>query len=85
VVYLKCILVLDNIGVFEFLQDGDFPADFLFGGELSVHFFDGDFSTGFDVLPTVDLSEGALPNTVLLCEDIIPHLDLHLLIHQSIL
>jgi hypothetical protein len=75
-------LILDDVGMFELLEDGDFAADFLFGYELTVHFFDGDLLAGVDVPALVDLAEGTLTNTVLFCEEVVPHLNLDLLIHR---
>lgn len=69
------------MGVFELFEDGDFAADFLLGDELIVHFLDGYFSAGADVPAAIDFAVGALPDTVLLCEKVVPHVNLHLFVH----
>lgn len=83
--YLEGIFVFDDVGVFQLFEDGDLSSDFLFGDEFSVHLLDGYFPTGFDVAAAVDLAEGALPDAVFFGKDVVPHLDLNIIVHHLLL
>lgn len=47
---MQGVLVFDDIGVFELLEDADFFVDFLFGNHGPLEFLDGDYFVGEGVL-----------------------------------
>jgi hypothetical protein len=82
VAYLKGVLVLNDIGMFELFEYGNLSADFLLRDQFAVHLLDRHLSAGLYVFTAIHLPERALPDAVFLCEDVISHLDLHLFVHQ---
>lgn len=78
---MEGVLVLDDVGVLELLQDCDLMADLLLRNELAVHLLDRHLPPRLHVPPTVHLPKRTLPNAVFLRKDVVAHLDLHLLVH----
>ena len=42
---MEGVLVLDDVGVLQLFEDGDFTTDFLLGDQFAVHLLDGHFAT----------------------------------------